>query len=385
MKTFHCRTLAIAVLIIFAMLLLQRVKSLSISTPHFAITHSYSYASESNYSELFESQLIPQPAGVPAAHSSSFVTLSNGDLLAFWFAGTKEGRPDVQIWMSRYHNGVWSQAKSVVNPSMVSRANNRYVVKLGNPVAYVDAHNVLHLFVVSVSMGGWSGSNLNHMISNDEGATWSEPDRIVVSPFFNVSTLVRTSPVGLSDGGFYLPVYHEFIRKYPELLRFDASGNFVNVIRITNKNRMLQPSVVPNNSTDAVAYLRNSTLGDTPKNIFAVFTHNGGLSWDKPIATNLFNHDSSVVGLNLQDGRFMMIYNQVTRGHLWLAISNDGLNWRPFYQLENSDLPSAEFSYPDAHISGDTIDITYTYNRKEIKHVRFNKKWLNHEANNAGK
>ena len=64
---------------------------------------------------VFESQIIPQPAYLPAAHSSSFTMLPNGDLLAFWFAGTKEGSPDVKIWRSTYHNGKWSMATALVD------------------------------------------------------------------------------------------------------------------------------------------------------------------------------------------------------------------------------------------------------------------------------
>lgn len=377
MKFINFRVFAILILLLVSLLILQRIQQAKLANPLFSPTEFSRTISSSDKSILFESQLIPQPFNVPSAHSSSFITLANGDLLAFWFAGSKEGNADVQIWMSRYHNGVWSTSTPIVNPAMVSQAVNRYVVKVGNPVVYLDSNNILHLFVVSVSVGGWSGSSLNHLTSTDDGQSWSLPERIVVSPFFNISTLVRTSAISLTNGGFYLPVYHEFIRKYPELLRFDSNGNFVNINRITNKNRVLQPSLVPLSSESAVVYLRNSTLGDESKNIYAVFTHDGGLHWDKPVMTNLLNNDSSVVGLNLRDGRYLMIYNQGTRGHLWLAISTDQLTWHPIYQLESNELPNAEYSYPDMHLTGSTLDITYTYNRKEIKHVRLSLAWLN--------
>jgi predicted neuraminidase len=64
-----------------------------------------------------------------------------------------------------------------------------------------------------------------------------------------------------------------------------------------------------------------------------------------------------------------------------LAISHDGINWHPIYQLENT--LNDEFSYPDIQINGDIIDVMYTNNRKNIKHVRFNRAWLNEVVANA--
>lgn len=323
---------------------------------------------------MFESQIIPQPAYLPAAHSSSFTMLPNGDLLAFWFAGTKEGSPDVKIWRSTYHNGKWSMATALVDPQMIAKANHRYVIKVGNPVIYRAENGVLHLFVVSVSIGGWSGSALNHLTSTDGGISWSVPERIVISPFFNISTLVRTSAVALSDGGFYLPVYMELGRKYPELLRFNYDGKFVEQIRITAKDKMIQPSIVPLSSEKAWVYFRNANKPDAPRYLYAAFSSNAGLNWSQPEKTNLFNPDSSLVAANLGGGRLLMVYNQDDRSQLKLAVSRDGLNWRPVYNLENQR--GKEFSYPSLQINEGMIDIMYTDDRKDIKHVRFNREWL---------
>ena len=34
-------------------------------------------------------------------HASSLLELANGDLLCTWFGGTREGAPDVNIWLAR--------------------------------------------------------------------------------------------------------------------------------------------------------------------------------------------------------------------------------------------------------------------------------------------
>jgi predicted neuraminidase len=52
-----------------------------------------------------------------------------------------------------------------------------------------------------------------------------------------------------------------------------------------------------------------------------------------------------------------------------IAVSDDGINWKPAVLLEN-DLNDTEYSYPAVIQSKDNrIHITYTWNRKLIKHV----------------
>jgi predicted neuraminidase len=41
-------------------------------------------------------------------HASSLVELPDADAMAAWFAGTKEGAPDVAIYGARLHGGRWS-------------------------------------------------------------------------------------------------------------------------------------------------------------------------------------------------------------------------------------------------------------------------------------
>jgi predicted neuraminidase len=373
---------AIIALFLVSFGLYQRNLALNLHSPAFRIEADTSNISAPLKSALFESQLILEPTYLPSAHSSSLTRLPNGNLLAFWFAGTKEGRPDVKIWHSEYVNDHWSMATPLVDPQMIARANHRYVVKVGNPLIYRAKNGLLHLFVVSVSVGGWSGSALNHLVSEDNGRTWSKPERIVISPFFNVSTLVRTSAVTLADGGFYLPVYMELGRKYPELLRFDADGNFIEKIRITGHNKLIQPSLVPLNSHEAWVFFRNSSATGNDHALYAAQTFDGGKNWNAPKATNLTNQDASIVAANLLDGNLLMIYNPGTdRSKLALAISHDGLKWRQIYLLEST--PGAEFSYPAMLVSPDFIDILYTNNRHNIKHVRFNREWLQKVIRNA--
>jgi predicted neuraminidase len=75
----------------------------------------------------------------------------------------------------------------------------------------------------------------------------------------------------------------------------------------------------------------------------------------------------------------VLVYNHVTpkkneedgwsdRSPLNVAISEDGINWKPLLILENE--PKGEFSYPTVMQTADgNIHVTYTWKRKKVKHV----------------
>ena len=321
---------------------------------------------------FFKSNYIPQPNFLKSAHSSSIAKLPNSNLIAFWFAGSREGASDVKIWQSIYNGKNWSMAHAIISPQIISYYSNRYTKKVGNPVVYLAKNAILHLFIVSVSIGGWSGSSLNHFISNDNGNNWQAKEKLILNPFFNISTLDRINAVSLDDGGFYLPVYHELIRTYPEILRFDNEGNFLYQVRLTNQNTLLQPTLLPISIENAFVYMRNNRRFNEV--LYYQKTSNAGLSWGRILPTNLTNEDSSLVVKRIKNNQYIMIHNKDGRSKLVLALSSDGIVWKDYLLLENS--LRDEFSYPSIDIDNGVINILYTWKRLKIKHVQFNLKWL---------
>ena len=85
--------------------------------------------------------------------------------------------------------------------------------------------------------------------------------------------------------------------------------------------------------------------------------------------TNLQNFNSAIATAKLDNGQFLLVYNQGTdRSHLILAISSDLQNWRNIYDLENNKHQD-EFSYPAILVFNNLVHIMYTYKRTNIKHV----------------
>ncbi|OIR08856.1 hypothetical protein GALL_88500 [mine drainage metagenome] len=375
-------------------------------------------------------------------HASSLVELKDGRMRAFWFSGSREGASDVTIDSAVFDpvKGEWGAEQVVATRSGTQRALHRYVSKLGNPVAVRAADGSLRLFYVTVSLGGWAGSSITMMTSNDEGETWSAPRRLITSPFINISTLVKGTPFLYADGSMGLPVYHESFSKFAEILRLDAGGNVIDKQRLASAGQgTLQPVLLLKSPNDALILTRYSGK-DNPHLARSLTTEDGGRHWSGVEKSSFPNPDAALSATALPDGRLLAVLNHQEQGRdsLSLMLSTDGgVNWRELRRLEemrvirdkkldekqcmhivqglvlNSDarLASAaeatldeyvdsakarvradggcnfEFSYPyliQAH-NGD-IHLVYTWNRVFIKHVMFDQLWLNRhlkKANNA--
>ncbi len=357
-----------------------------------------------------------------STHAASLVELSDGRLRAFWFAGSREGAPDVVIRTAVFDPSkhTWSPERSIVNRVDTEHALLRYVKKIGNPVAQLGADGKLWLYYVTVSLGGWAGSSITAITSADGGATWSQPRRLITSPFINISTLIKGTPFLYSDGTMGLPVYHEFIGKFGELLRIDDKGGIIAKRRLSDGKSTLQPVMLITSPLHALVLMRRS--GNSPKRVISTSTNDAGQHWSMPIPTTLDNPDAAISGVVLPDGRMLVVLNNIDdlRDELSLVVSADGgASWKTVYQLEDqrgrpsdpvdfeqisaglakaSDAGIAdassyaksaqrnkciaqhcdyEFSYPYLiQTRNGDFDLVYTWNRSFIKHVRFNRAWL---------
>ena len=351
-----------------------------------------------------------------AVHAPSIVELRDGGLRAVWFSGSREGAGDVTIQTAVLNNGSqqWGPESSLFARSQLQRDLWRYVKKIGNPVIARAPDGSLHVWMVNVSLGGWAGSAITWSRSVDDGTTWSTPKRLVTSPFLNISTLVKSAPVAMTNGQISLPVYHEFIAKFAEVLRIDSSGRVVDKVRIPGSHTSLQPVVLASSAQTAQAFMRATHGGQ----VISSTTQNAGQTWTvaAPIATP--NPNSALAGAVLQDGSRWLAYNPTTAGREKLALINlDGVAAKetvvePPEQSKNMTSPlgiedyaavlgaqlkakgateaqiavyvasaqrqlctgascAQEFSYPFLLQSSDgTLHLIYTWHRTRIKHIR---------------
>jgi alpha-L-rhamnosidase len=90
---------------------------------------------------ILTDEFIFEKASFPESHAST-IAETPGGLVAAWFGGTKEGKPDVDIWVSRHLNGKWSTPVDVANG--IQNDTLRYAC--WNPVLYQIPHGDLLLF-----------------------------------------------------------------------------------------------------------------------------------------------------------------------------------------------------------------------------------------------
>jgi predicted neuraminidase len=292
----------------------------------------------------------------------------------------------------------------------------RYVKKIGNPVIARAPDGSLLLWMVNVSLGGWAGSSISWIRSTDEGASWSKPRRLVTSPFINISTLVKAGPVAMANGDISLPVYHEFLTKFGEVLRLNAEGQVVDKIRIPHSQTSLQPVVLASGAEQAQVYLRSGNA----RALMTSDTRDAGKSWSPTRASAWPNPDSALAGLVSRTGVQWLALNPAERNRDVLALVqapaggsfdgarrstvessvspqvlvpaqtferflSDELTARgasaaqaqayvasAMRQLCNGGSCAQEFSYPYLLQSRDGyIHLVYTWHRTRIKHVRF--------------
>jgi predicted neuraminidase len=322
-------------------------------------------------SELSRSH-IPMPQGVPSAHASALTTLAGDKMLAFWWAGSRESGPDVKVFASRWDNGTWSAPWEVASRESLGKQLGFGIRRIGNPVAWTDRDGRVHVYVVATGLGGWAASRIAHMVSSDQGLNFEVRRVLPMSPLFNTSTLVRTNPVGLADGGWWLPVYFEIGIKYPMLMAFDADGSPSWLGRIGNRTTTLQPAIVPVSSTEVRAWMRDAS---DEQRVQQATSRDGGISWEDQPALDLPNHDTSLATIRLSNGDFLMLHNHVepggsSRSTLRLSISHDGHAWRSVADVARGPAGD-EFSYPTMQQVGNELHVAYTHQRQTIAHHRY--------------
>jgi predicted neuraminidase len=311
------------------------------------------------------------PAVAAISHASSLAEDDDGRLSAAWYAGSREGARDVEIWFSTHDAYGWSPPRVIATATGTAQENGASVRKLGNPVLFAVGKR-LHLWFVSVSIGGWSGSSINHKSSDDGGVTWSPAVKLITSPFFNIATLVRTPPVVMTNGELGLPIYHELFGSRGEWLRLDALGSILGKVRMSSPDAGLQPAVVAIDERRGLALLRSADR-QTGK-VMVNVTTDAGASWRQSPSLPINNTDSSIALLRLRSSRLLLAANpQRGRNKLQLFISDDdGSSWKPARTIEDDPDPGGQYSYPALLQTHDgRIHLTYTYQFRTIAHAAF--------------
>ncbi len=323
-------------------------------------------AALANDPAIIKTEFIFNTAPFPSCHASTIVETPSG-LVAAWFGGTAERNPDVCIYVSRQVNGVWTPPVAVANG--LGFATNRFPT--WNPVLFQPARGPLLLFYkVGPKPAAWWGMLTT---STDDGKTWTSARRLpegILGP-------IKNKPVQLANGDILCGSSTEgdsgwrvHFERTPDLgATWTASGP----VNDGKTLKAIQPSILfhPGNRLQAVGRTDNNKL-------FEIWSPDGGQNWGPMSLADLPNPDSGTDAVTLRDGRQLLVYNHNVRtgshnkgrSPLNVAVSADGITWSAALVLEDApDAPNG-FAYPAVIQTRDgLVHITYTWERKRIKHV----------------
>jgi predicted neuraminidase len=317
---------------------------------------------------VIESTFINADAPYPESHASTIVEMAPDVVAAAWFGGTNEGHPDVGIWFARREAGRWMPAREIVNG--VQSDGSRFPT--WNPVLFQPSSDRLLLFYkAGPSPSGWWGMV---MTSADAGKSWGAPRRLpagILGP-------IKNKPVVLADGTWLAGSSTEDPsagwQVHFELSR--DSGQTWKKIGPVSKGPGLdaiQPSILfhRNGGLQAVGRTRQGVN-------FQTWSRDGGNTWTPLTAIDLPNPNSGTDAITLRDGRQLLVYNHAAhhaeqatgnRFPLDIAVSCDGVRWTRVLTLETQPLVSG-YAYPAVIQTADgLVHVTYTWDRKKIKHV----------------
>jgi len=298
-------------------------------------------------------------------HASTLVEVTKGKLLVACFGGTQESAKDVSIWLtaldSRGSNPPQRVADGIINDTL------RYPT--WNPVLFKERGGGLFLFYkVGPNPREWWGMVKT---SADGGRTWSAPRRLppgVLGP-------IKNKPVQLANGTILAPSSVEEAdgRWKIHLEKSDDHGQTWRVQPISPDSPLdvIQPSVL----VYPAGRLQLLCRGKQGR-IVQAWSADNGASWGQLSQTALLNPNSGTDAVTLRNGSQLLVYNPAVPGKDWfngrsklcVAQSTDGQTWRDVAVLENGS--TEEYSYPAIiQMQDGRVHITYTYNRRNIKHV----------------
>lgn len=292
----------------------------------------------------------------PSCHASTIIEKHDG-LIAAWFGGTEERDPDVGIWISHYSDGKWTKPAEVANG--IQHKSKRY--PCWNPVLYNAGNEILLFYKTGPSPSTWWGELIR---SSDEGKTWSRSSRLpedIYGPVKNKPILLKNNillcPSSTEDQGWR--VHMEFTSDNGSTWERTPALN-------DRKTGVIQPTILqlPNGRLQMLCRSTTSYIMNS-------YSDDNGHTWTELTSSGVPNPNSGIDAVTLKDGRHLLIYNHISKGRnvLNVAVSGDGVQWKAAALPENEP-KGGEFSYPAIIQTSDgLVHITYTWNRKLIKHL----------------
>lgn len=363
----------------------------------------------------FDAELI-FPLHPKHNHAPGIVECANGDLIASWYRGSGERRADdVAVYGARKRKGesTWSEPYLMVDtPGFPD----------GNTCMMIDAKKRLWLFWPLVIANTWESVITHFLVSTDylgDGPPkWSRNSEILLKPddfesrmaaafeeekkllpimaklaeskefkeavertkdklYQRLGWQTRCKPTVLSTGRILLPLYTDTFSVSIMAVSDDEGDTWYASKPLIGFGN-IQPTVLERKDGSLVAYMREN--GPRGK-VRVAESVDHGITWGPVTNSELANPGAGIDGVRLQNGDWVLVYNDLRRGRNRLAVSispDEGKTWKWTRHLENE--PTGSFHYPCVIQGGDgMIHSVYSYfvaGGKSMKHAAFNEDWV---------
>ena len=312
-------------------------------------------------SSFVKGYFFKTPAPFAECHASTILRLQNGEFMAAWFGGQKESTDDVGIWLVKGKPGNWTDPVEVAK----IREDAHW-----NPVLFQAPDGKIFLyFKVGKKIPSWETWIKT---SDDNGQTWSDAAELVKGDKGGRGP-VRNKPIITSEGLGIASASHEegkwdaFADISSDKGKTWTASPYIALNRKDFKGKgVIQPTLWESAPGKVHMLLRSSEGA-----IYRSDSEDGGKTWSEGYKSGLPNPNSGIDLTKLPDGTLVLAYNPDTtnwgsRSPLSLAISFDnGKTWPKILDIDSGDKKD-EFSYPAVISYGDTIAVSYTWNRKNI-------------------
>ena len=372
----------------------------------------------------YEAQLI-FPLESWHNHGSCIVQTQEGDLLACWFHGSGERKSDdVMILGARKRKGdpSWSQPFLMADTPEFPDTNCCMII---------DPNNRLWLLWPTIQANLWESALMKYQISEnyhgDGAPVWNQEKVLHIKPGDSFPDEVREKTAAYMSHQQLTPDMiqwaHDnfkqaddkltrrlgwFTRAHPKILDQQrmlvglySDGFSFSMVAITDDwgdswtfsepiigGGSIQPSFAQKSNGNLVTYMRDN--GPPPHRVLVSESPDRGETWSKVRDhAQLFNPGAGLELINLKDGRFLAIYNDIEDGRHQLAVSiseDEGASYRWTRHLEKRPKGKGSFHYPSIIQSEDgMLHATYSYfipggleeeEGKSIKYARFNMEWI---------
>lgn len=351
-------------------------------------------------------------------HASCVVELPDGDLFAAWYSGSGEREADdVAILAARKRKGAdaWSERFILsdtpgypdLNPSLLVGPDRSFWLVYPTVLDHRWEGALLKYFVadavaipIEPKPPAWKRQGVFHVTPTDFDKAFEKalaeikPKPTVIDetavtelskrardPLYQrLGWMPRAHPTVLPSGRWLWPLYTDtfsasivaYSDDRGDVWKFGAPlFGFGNI----------QPSLVRKKDGTVVAFMRDN---GRRRRIRRSESKDEGATWSEVSSTALPNPGAGIEAIRLIDGRWLLVYNDLTRGRHSLVVSlsqDEGETWKVSRHVEAHRLGEGLYHYPSVVQTRDgLIHLTYTRGGlpqgSNIEHAWFNTAWI---------